>query len=185
MQWLTHLTLRPPDGNSEPSNTALSSRRPPPAPHVERRVQVRPCMRPQRDCRDVNTSLHSMSSIRSTRTGRLSGQWTIPLRSGTQISIHAFSLGVRDLLVPTANLPFSSGFQRGDLTLSGCCYLRPVTRDSLGRQLPPRRSRRASTRRQALAAGLHAGHLLAPIATVSYWRSLRLGWAFRAGRVLE
>jgi hypothetical protein len=32
-------------------------------------------------------SLHSMSSIRSIRTSGLSGQWTIPLRSGTEISI--------------------------------------------------------------------------------------------------
>ena len=65
--------------------------------------------------------------------------------------------------------------------------LLPAARNArrFGRQLPPRRSRRVSTRRQAVAAGLHAGHLLAPIATVSYWRSLRLDWAFRAGRVLE
>jgi hypothetical protein len=42
-----------------------------------------------------------MSSIRSIRTGGLSGQWTIPLRSGTEMSVHPSSPGVRDPLAHT------------------------------------------------------------------------------------
>ena len=64
-------------------------------------------------------SPRSMSSIRSIRTGGLSGQWTMPLRSGTEISIHPSSLGVRDPLAHTGYPPFRFRCRSGDPTLSG------------------------------------------------------------------
>ena len=54
-----------------------------------------PVCDPSESVETLATSPCSMSSIRSIRTGGLFGQWTIPLRSGTEMSTHPSSLVVR------------------------------------------------------------------------------------------
>ena len=65
-----------------------------------------PVCDPSESTDTLAASPRSMSSIRSIRTGGLSGQWTIPSCSGTETSIHPSSLGVRDPLSHTGYPPF-------------------------------------------------------------------------------